>query len=180
MPADEVTHCSRCGSPYAPGTDAWPRTCPACGATAYRNPLPVAVALQPVRTPDGATALTAVRRTIEPGRGLPALPGGFVDHGETWQRALVRELAEETGIRADSAAVRLADTLSDPEGRHLLVFGLLPTLREADLPPFTPTGETDDRPLLTAPADLAFPLHTRAARTWFAGGYPPHPDDPAA
>ncbi|AXI76619.1 NUDIX domain-containing protein [Peterkaempfera bronchialis] len=171
----EGSHCTRCGTPYTPGTATWPRRCPGCGALAYRNPLPVAVALLPVRTADGATALTAVRRTIEPGRGLLALPGGFIDHGETWQQAVTRELAEETGIHADPARVRLADAHTDTVGSYLLLFGLLPPLDLADLPPSTPTDETDGHHLLTAPTDLAFPLHTLAAHTWFTGGYPTTP-----
>lgn len=173
MATDQDTHCSRCGAPYPPGSTDWPRRCAACGAAAYRNPLPVAVALLPVRTPEGSTGLTVVRRTIQPRRGLLALPGGFVDHGETWQQAVTRELAEETGIPADPHQVVLADALTDTDDGYLLLFGLLPALDLADLPPSTPTDETDGWQLLTTPADLAFPLHTRAARTWFAGGYAP-------
>lgn len=165
-PPVKDSHCSFCGSAYPPGAP-WPRTCARCARTVYRNPLPVAVALQPVRDGD-RTGLVVIRRAIEPSRGLLALPGGFVDHGETWQQAVVRELAEETGIPADPGQVRLADVLSDTDG-YLLVFGLLP-LRDADgLPPFTPTAETTARQVLTAPAELGFPLHTAAARAWFAG-----------
>ena len=162
------SHCSFCGRAYPPGAP-WPRTCAGCARTAYRNPLPVAVALQPVRDGD-STGLIVIRRAIEPSRGLLALPGGFVDHGETWQQAVVRELAEETGIVADAGRVRLADVLSDTDG-YLLVFGLLPA-RDADaLPPFAPTAETTVRQVLAAPAQLGFPLHTEAARAWFAGRY---------
>ena len=77
----------------------WPRVCAACGTIAYRNPLPVAVALLPVFDARG-TGLVVITRTIEPQRGGVALPGGFVDLGETWQKAVVRELKEETGIEA--------------------------------------------------------------------------------
>ncbi|MEV4685613.1 NUDIX domain-containing protein [Streptomyces kurssanovii] len=163
------SHCGHCGATY--GADAgWPRTCPACGATAYRNPLPVAVALQPVHDPAHGTGLVVITRTIEPARGGTALPGGFIDHGEDWRHAVVRELWEETGIKAREHEVRLADVLSSPAG-HLLVFGLLPTLPAAALPTFVPTEETGERRLLNAPEPLAFPLHTIAARNWFAGSY---------
>ncbi|MFJ9639424.1 NUDIX domain-containing protein [Streptomyces sp. NPDC101178] len=165
------SHCSTCGAPYtaltAPGT--WPRTCPRCGATAYRNPLPVAVALLPVTGPS-ATGLVVITRTIEPRKGGTALPGGFVDHAEDWRQAVVRELHEETGIEAAAEDVRLADVLSDTAG-HLLVFGLLPPRPLTSLPPSVPTDETSGYEILYAPRPLTFPLHTEAANAWFAGRY---------
>ncbi|MFD3335796.1 NUDIX domain-containing protein [Streptomyces sp. NPDC058700] len=162
------SHCSCCGAAH-PADAGWPRTCPACGHTAYRNPLPVAVALLPVT--DGAgTGLVVITRTIEPARGGVALPGGFIDHGEDWRTAVTRELREETGIEAPAERVGLADAMSSPGG-HLLLFGLLPPRPARDLPPSTPTDETNGHHVLHAPVDLAFPLHTEAVRRWFAGTY---------
>ncbi|MEU0988554.1 NUDIX domain-containing protein [Streptomyces sp. NPDC005953] len=166
MPND--LFCGHCGAPYGSRTD-WPRTCTSCGTTAYRNPLPVAVALQPVRDENG-TGLVVITRAIEPRKGLIALPGGFIDHGETWQEAVVRELHEETGIETAAKDVRLADAMSAPAG-HLLLFGVLPGLRMEQLPPMVPTQETSDRHLLRTPTELAFPLHTTAVRRWFMGRY---------
>jgi ADP-ribose pyrophosphatase YjhB (NUDIX family) len=162
------SHCGNCGAPY--GADAGrPRTCPACGTTAYSNPLPVAVALQPVRDPAHGTGLVVITRSIEPARGGTALPGGFIDHGEDWRHAVVRELREETGLEVPEHEVRLADVLSSPA--HLLVFGLLPERPAAALPPFVPTAETGGRRLLHTVETLAFPLHTVAVRNWFTGAY---------
>ncbi|WP_228446966.1 NUDIX domain-containing protein [Streptomyces paludis] len=185
------SHCGSCGTPYPAPAD-WPRTCAACGATAYRNPLPVAVALLPVtdgdRADDGdrgadgdrdgsghgdrGTSLVVITRTIHPAYGGIALPGGFVDHTEDWRHAVVRELYEETGIEAPEHDVRLADALSSPDG-HLLLFGLLPARPADRLPPSVRTDETTGWHLLRAPAELAFPLHTQAVRSWFAGAYDP-------
>lgn len=162
------SHCGHCGAPYGSVTD-WPRTCPSCGEIAYRNPLPVAVALLPARDEQG-TGLVVITRTIEPARGGIALPGGFIDHSEDWQGAVVRELREETGIEASAQDVRLADALSSPGG-HLLLFGLLPERPAAELPPSAPTDETSGWHVLRTPAELAFPLHTTAARRWFEGRY---------
>lgn len=167
-PVPQDSHCGHCGAPY--GSPAgWLRTCSACGETAYRNPLPVAVALLPAHDERG-TGLVVITRTIEPARGGTALPGGFIDHAEDWRHAVVRELAEETGIEAPQHEVRLADALSSPAG-HLLLFGLLPARPAAALPPPRPTDETDGWHLLRGPEELAFPLHTIAARNWFTGAY---------
>ncbi|MFG2438355.1 NUDIX domain-containing protein [Streptomyces sp. NPDC048508] len=170
-PADFApgSHCSSCGAPYGDGVSDWPRTCPTCGTVAYRNPLPVAVALQPAYDDKGA-ALVVITRTITPARGGIALPGGFIDHREEWRHAVVRELKEETGIDATVRDVRLADVLSSPAG-HLLLFGLLPERPAAELPPSAPTDETEGWHLLRRPTELAFPLHTLVVRAWFEGRY---------
>jgi 8-oxo-dGTP diphosphatase len=47
---------------------------------------------------DAAGRLLLVRRANDPGRGLWSLPGGRVEPGETDQQAVVREVAEETGL----------------------------------------------------------------------------------
>ncbi len=163
------SHCSSCGAPCEDQPSGWPRTCAVCGAVAYRNPLPVAVALQPVYDTQG-TGLVVITRTIAPALGGIALPGGFIDDREDWRHAVVRELKEETGIAVQSRDVRLIDAMSAPDG-YLLLFGLLPERPAADLPTSTPTDETDGWHVLRQPEELAFPLHTLAARAWFEGRY---------
>ncbi|WP_328784116.1 NUDIX domain-containing protein [Streptomyces canus] len=163
------SHCSTCGAFYGEGVAGWPRTCPACNTVAYRNPLPVAVALQPVYDTQG-TALVVITRTIAPARGGIALPGGYLDDREDWRHALVRELKEETGIEAASRDVRLVDALSSPDG-HLLLFGVLPERPADGLPQPAATDETEGWHLLRRPEELAFPLHTLAVRAWFEGRY---------
>ncbi|WP_313071821.1 bifunctional nicotinamide-nucleotide adenylyltransferase/Nudix hydroxylase [Melaminivora sp.] len=49
-----------------------------------------------------------VRRAHAPGRGLLALPGGFIEPDETLWRSCLRELAEETHWPLDEAAMRAA------------------------------------------------------------------------
>jgi len=107
-----------------------------------------------------------IRRAIPP-VGKLALPGGFIDWGESWQAAMARELMEETGIRIEAGAFREHCVLSSPAG-HLLVFGLAPTLRESDLPRFVSTSETSERLVVVAPPDdVAFPLHVQVVLAFF-------------
>ncbi|WP_305786520.1 NUDIX domain-containing protein [Symbioplanes lichenis] len=157
---DRYAHCTFCGARFTPG-QPWPRRCAACGETSYLNPKPVAVALQPV-----GAGLLVIRRAVPPAADRLALPGGFMETGETWEESVARELAEETGVRADPADVRLFDAVSAPDGT-LLIFGLLPALASvADLPEHA-DDETRGREVLTRPEPLGFELHTRAANRWF-------------
>ncbi len=155
------THCSWCGAAYADGLP-WPRTCGGCGNITYLNPLPVAVLLVPV-----GGGLLCVRRNIEPHIGKLALPGGFIEIDETWQQAAARELQEETGVNVDPGDIRTFDARSAPEAGVLLIFGLTPALRADSLPPFTASLEASERVVISGPHELAFPLHTQAARAYF-------------
>ncbi|WP_089210574.1 NUDIX domain-containing protein [Streptosporangium subroseum] len=161
------SHCSFCGQAFIPG-QSWPRTCSGCGNTGYLNPLPVAVMVLPVD--DG---LLVVRRDVEPHRGGLALPGGFIDMGESWQQAAARELREETGVVVDADEVRLFDVLSAPDGT-VLIFALGPRTSSAALPPVAPTAETTEWLLIDGPRELAFSLHTQIAAKYFGprGGVP--------
>lgn len=61
---------------------------------------------------DAAMRLLLVRRKYPPFEGEFALPGGFVQVGETVEAACKRELLEETGVRAGK--LRLIGVYSDP------------------------------------------------------------------
>ena len=56
--------------------------------------------------------LLLIRRKNPPFQGRYALPGGFVEYGETTEQAAARELREETGLTA--RALDLIGVYSDP------------------------------------------------------------------
>ena len=90
--------CSRCGTALEmtplPEESRDRLACSACGFVAYVNPRMVVTTL-PV-TDDGEAIL--IRRGIEPGRGLWAPPGGFLEVDETVTEGAARETLEETGL----------------------------------------------------------------------------------
>ncbi len=158
---EKKSHCSYCGQRF-PENAPWPRAYAGCTKTSFVNPLPVAVLVLPVG--DG---VLVVRRAIPPRQGQLALPGGYINLGESWQAAAAREVFEETGVRVDPTKIRDLRVLSAPDGT-VLIFGVAAPCAEADLPPFEPTSETSERTVLRAPAELAFPLHTQVLREFFA------------
>lgn len=159
MAYEKNSHCGYCGRAFE--DPSWPRTCLGCGNRTHRNPLPVAVLIVPAD--DGPLA---VRCGVEPRRGLLALPGGYIGHGESWQAAGAREVFEETGVTVDPATVQDFRVLSAPDGT-VLIFGLAERQSAADWPAFEPGREVSERVLLTEPQELAFPLHTRVLGEYF-------------
>jgi ADP-ribose pyrophosphatase YjhB (NUDIX family) len=96
--ADMLRFCSRCGAALEltalPEESRDRLACTACGLVAYINPRLVVTTL-PI-TDDGEAML--IRRGIEPGRGLWAPPGGFLEVDETVSEGAARETLEETGL----------------------------------------------------------------------------------
>jgi 8-oxo-dGTP diphosphatase len=100
-----VQFCSRCGArlEFGPvsGEERHRLACPACGFIFYVNPRLVVTTL-PI-TKRGEVIL--IRRGIEPGYGLWAQPGGFLEIDETVREAAVRETLEETGLQVETGAI---------------------------------------------------------------------------
>lgn len=82
-------------------------TCPDCGTAvkSYRNPVPTVDIIIEIA---GGIVLIARKN---PPMGW-ALPGGFVDYGETLEDAAVREAREETSLRISN--LKLLGCYSDP------------------------------------------------------------------
>ena len=85
--------------------------------------------------------ILVVKRKFDPGKGLMALPGGFVKQNERLQDAALRELKEETGIRLDKLILENAivdsHTFDHPDrslrGRTLSTAFYI-KLKDGDLP----------------------------------------------
>jgi ADP-ribose pyrophosphatase YjhB (NUDIX family) len=61
------------------------------------------------------------RRANAPARGRWALPGGFVERGETLEAAVIREVHEETGIRLNPRNIALYRVMSIPHMNEVYV-----------------------------------------------------------
>ncbi len=72
--------------------------CPKCGTEVfqYNNPVPTVDIIIESESEEGGKGIVLIERKNEP-LGW-ALPGGFVDYGETLEAAAVREAKEETGF----------------------------------------------------------------------------------
>ncbi|WP_010477302.1 NUDIX domain-containing protein [Thermococcus zilligii] len=57
--------------------------------------------------------IVLIKRKNEPFKGHYALPGGFVEYGETVEQAVVREAREETGLNI--RPIKLVGVYSDPK-----------------------------------------------------------------
>ena len=94
QPADLFKFCPRCGQTRAEGKPLQPFACEACGFHYYFNPcLAVAAVLL---GPDDRALF--IRRAKDPAKGKLAVPGGFVDIGETAEQAMRREIKEEVNL----------------------------------------------------------------------------------
>lgn len=92
-PNQAFRHCPRCAASRGDAFDN-PLLCAACGFRWFFNPTCAAGAY--LFRSDGKALF--VRRAHEPRKGTLALPGGFIDAGESAENALRREVREEVGI----------------------------------------------------------------------------------
>lgn len=162
----EHVYCSFCGAPHTPNSH-FPRTCQGCGNITYRNPQPIIAVAVPI-IENEKTGLLVIRRGWTGfGGGELALPGGFIEYGETWQRAAVREVREETNVLIDSTSLTLLNVHSVQNGRRIVIACQASPV-VAPLPKFAPNEEILARAVLFTPQPLIFDSHTEILMAFFA------------
>lgn len=143
--------------------------CAACGFVYYFNPTVAAAAF--VRRPDGRVLF--IRRAREPAQGKLAIPGGFVDLGETAEEALGREIQEEVGLELVSVEYLCSQTNQyDYRGVAYPVVDLFFTAVARDAPRAAALDGVASLCWLALeevePAEMAFPSMREALRAYRA------------
>jgi ADP-ribose pyrophosphatase YjhB (NUDIX family) len=163
-PSAMFKHCPRCAAARQGEADAIRFICDGCGFVYYFN---VAVSSAVLVLDTDGQALF-IRRARDPGRDKLAMPGGFIDRGETAEAAAIREVREEAGVKLDNL-------------EFLASFPNLYTYREVEYPLLdlffvarvrgrTASPLDDVTEVIWAPPgslrdeDLAFPSHANALR----------------
>jgi ADP-ribose pyrophosphatase YjhB (NUDIX family) len=161
-------HCLACGAGLRTTRQEGHRRrrCPRCGWTFYDNPAPAAVAIV-----EGRRGILLARRAGPPYQDTWDLPGGFIEAGELPERALLRELREELGVRA--VITRFHGFSIDsygPGGVPILAAVYVARLRGR------PTAKSDVAEVRWFRRDaipwreIGFPSITRALRAYLARG----------
>jgi NADH pyrophosphatase NudC (nudix superfamily) len=97
-PLKVLKFCPKCGSPDYKIAGDRSLKCHSCGFHFFINASAAVAAL----VTDGNGKLMMVTRGVEPNYGKLDLPGGFVDHNESVEDAVKRELYEELGMKVKS------------------------------------------------------------------------------
>ncbi len=101
-----MNFCPECGTPLQRRTTSGiareRKWCGGCNAYRHCHPSVMLTCFV-----SHADKLLWIQRNLEPRRGLWAIPGGFMEQGETLAEGAARELREETGICLPAAALTI-------------------------------------------------------------------------
>lgn len=146
----EWRYCGTCGRELIVIHDGQSHAphCTVCRRFFYRNPVPATCCFVR-RAPD---ELLFAQRAVHPAKGEWTLPGGFLELGETTEEGALRELREETNLRADRVRLIGVSTKQSPVSGAIMVLGYL--IEDWQ-------GEEDMRPDTDAMALRFFKKHER-------------------
>ena len=170
------SHCSYCGARFTE-QNTWPRRCFICGNDSYKNPIPIVVSMMGILV-EHRMGILIQQRNIDPQKGGWALPSGYINHGETWEEAAVRENHEEMQIISKPDDYRLFG-IKRPASGNMLVFctsglllpdDLLATSEEAlkYIENFVPNAEVSAMAIWYGDTELAFPTHNECGQEYLA------------
>ncbi len=163
------SHCSYCGAKFAE-QKLWPRKCFRCGNDSYKNPIPIVVSMIAVEV-DNRMGILIQKRNIEPQKGGWALPSGYINHGETWEEAAVRENAEEMNVFTKTEDYHLYG-IRKPASGNMLIFCTRPKVWTDQVTEFVerflPNEEVSALGIYYGDIELAFPTHNECAKDFLA------------
>ena len=164
-PARLFKFCPRCGQPRGEDQPLQPFQCAACGFHYYFNPC---LAVAAILLGPGDEALF-IRRAKEPAKGRLAVPGGFVDIGETAEDALRREIKEEVNL--DVGPLDFLCSASNEylyRGVNYPVLDVAFVCRAVSIEPIAALDGVESfcwlKPAEVDPAEIAFPSIRAAVR----------------
>jgi ADP-ribose pyrophosphatase YjhB (NUDIX family) len=104
----QLNYCWRCGSELSKKMDEGRERyfCEACNEFVYRNSVPVGG----VFVVKGEEVLL-IKRGGTPNKGKWSYPAGYLEYDEKPEHGAVRELEEETGLKADPEKMKLVATI---------------------------------------------------------------------
>ena len=152
--------CVSCGSPLDHDHESGFPACVKCGRISYADPKLAGAAMIEINN-----RLLLVRRGIQPAYGKWSFPSGYVNRGEQVERAVEREVFEETGLEVNTDW--LVGIYSEP-GKTVVLVVYSATVTGGELIAGDETLETDTFPYEGLP-ELAFPDDSRIVQDWLNG-----------
>lgn len=110
-----------------------------------------------------------IRRGHEPAKGLWSLPGGGVEATETPAQAVVREVAEETGLVVEVGSELWSVTVPLAPGRDYLIHGFRATITGGVL---TPGDDAEDAAWVSPDEFSSLSTTPRLAELLRSAGWP--------
>jgi len=161
-------HCSYCGGLFF--DDKFPQECFICKNITYVNPLPVGVAMipcSPHKHYSYKSPLLLIQRASGAEEGKWALPGGYLELGESWEEGITREVKEEVGLDLDPKLFKIFDAKTAKSGNLLLFafydkYGLC-----LDDIKFVANKEVTAIKVVDGNEEIAFPTHQKVIEAYF-------------